>query len=180
MVTAIYAGFFDPITLGHIDIINRSVSLFDNICVAIGVNSNKNELFLDFQREKLILDSLNELLTADKIKKIQIKSFKGLLIDFAKAINATIIIRGMRSVSDFEYEINLANINKTLDPNIETIFIPTNPMLSMVSSSAVKEIAKNKGNILKFVSRTVALKTYKEYHDHFTAIELYDKYLYNS
>jgi len=151
MLKAIYAGSFDPITLGHVDIINRSLSLCDHLVVAVGENSSKKSTLSVLDRLNLIDKSLDFL----NHKNISIESFKGLLVDYAKKNGAAILIRGIRSVSDFEYEINLANINGTLAPSIETIFLPTDPQLAMISSSMVKEIAKYGGDISKFVTPCV-------------------------
>lgn len=156
MVTGIYAGHFDPITLGHLDIIFRSQSFCDNLIVAIGHNSNKKPFFSRSIRLDLIKKSLNEF--KNKLNSnftIEVTSFEGLLIDFAQYLKADILIRGIRSVSDFEYEINLAGINKTLCPKLETVFLPTSPDLAVVSSSMVKEIAKHGADVSKFVSSSV-------------------------
>jgi pantetheine-phosphate adenylyltransferase len=172
--TAIYAGSFDPITLGHIDIIKRTVPMFDGIYVSVGVNSMKKELFDSEERKELINLSLKNSMG---VEKISVKSFSGqLLIDFARAIGANVLIRGIRSVSDFEYEINLAGINKTLAPEIETIFIPTSPTLSVVSSSAAKEIARHGGDVTKFVPTPVALALYGKLHPYYEAQRYFKKY----
>jgi pantetheine-phosphate adenylyltransferase len=146
MIRAIYAGTFDPITNGHLDIIKRSMKFCDKLMVSIGLNPMKATMFTDQERLKQIIISCEQY-----VGKIMPTSFQGLLVDYAKQIGATILIRGIRSVSDFEYEINLANINKVLAPEIETVFLPTSPDLAVVSSSMVKEIAKHGGDISKFV-----------------------------
>ncbi len=144
MVKAIYAGTFDPLTRGHIDIVTRSLQFCDKLIIAIGVNSNKNTMFSAEERQTFIEQTFAHFLN------IKVESFQGLLVDYAKTIDANILVRGIRSVSDFEYEINLANINKVLAPDIETVFLPTSPQLAVVSSSMVKEIAKHGGDISKF------------------------------
>lgn len=144
MTTGIYPGTFDPLTNGHIDIITRSLQFVDELIVAIGVNPNKKTMFSEEERQKLIRSSFAHF------PHIKVTIFQGLLVDYAKETDANILIRGIRSVSDFEYEINLANINKVLAPNIETVFLPTSPELAVVSSSMVKEIAKYNGDISKF------------------------------
>jgi len=155
MTKAIYAGTFDPITNGHLDIIRRSMQFCRQLVIAVGFNPTKSTMFSKDERINQIdkaVDKSVDFLTATNITVV---SFQGLLVDYAKEIDANILIRGIRSVSDFEYEINLANINKTLAPNIETVFLPTSPELAVVSSSMVKEIARNGGDIAKFVPANV-------------------------
>jgi pantetheine-phosphate adenylyltransferase len=167
MIKAIYAGTFDPITNGHIDIIKRSLVFCDKLIVAVGINPGKNPLFSPEERESLIDDSLESAQdeTMDEYvvtEKVRVKTFSGLLGEFARSEGATILIRGIRNVSDFEYEINLAGINKLLAPEIETVFLPTSPDLMTVSSSMVKEIAKFKGMIDQFVQPSVASAIYEK------------------
>lgn len=154
MRKAIYIGSFDPISGGHYDIISRSLQFCDQLIIAIGVNPNKITLFSEEERLSLInnIPSIKYEL-ADRVSSM---SFKGLAVEFAKKQGANIFVRGIRSVSDFEYEINLANVNKILAPEIETVFLPTSPELAVVSSSMVKEIAKYGGDISKFVMPHVA------------------------
>jgi pantetheine-phosphate adenylyltransferase len=166
MTLGIYPGTFDPITLWHLDIIERSFNFCDKLCIAIGVNSSKRTFFTENERELLIEASLIEL--GFPQEKFFVCSFKGLLTDFAEEMKADVLIRGIRSVSDFEYEINLAGINKTLSPGLETVFLPTSPKLSVVSSSMVKEIAKYKCDISGFVTQSVA----KEVIDKFAPIKI--------
>jgi pantetheine-phosphate adenylyltransferase len=154
---------FDPITNGHLDIIKRSMNFCDTLIVAIGINPMKKPTFSETERIQLIFDStqplyleLNRIYGYDK-KLIIASSFSGLLTDFAKKENATILIRGIRSVSDFEYELTLAGVNKILAPGIETVFLPTSPDLAVVSSSMVKEIGRHGGDISQFVPANVAL-----------------------
>lgn len=154
----IYAGSFDPITYGHLDIIKRSLQFCDELVIAIGLNPDKKTMFSEEDREKQISFALYSLYKENdffKISAVKVQSFQGLLVDFAKIINASVLIRGIRSVSDFEYEINLANINKILAPKIETVFLPTSPELTTVSSSMVKEVAKLGGDINKFVPKHI-------------------------
>lgn len=146
-VKAIYAGTFDPITAGHLDIIHRSLEFCDKLIIAIGVNPSKKTMFTEEERIAQIWEATKRIGTAH----LDVVAFQGLLVEYAKESNARILVRGIRSVSDFEYEINLANINKTLAPEIETVFLPTSPELAVVSSSMVKEIAKLNGDISKFV-----------------------------
>lgn len=151
----IYAGTFDPITNGHLDIIKRSLSFCDQLIIAVGINSSKNTMFSEKERLSLIGKTLDRI-TLSNSKIFSVVSFQGLLVDYAKEAVADILIRGIRSVSDFEYEINLANVNRTLMPTLETVFLPTSPELAVVSSSMVKEIAKHGGDISKFVPIHVA------------------------
>jgi pantetheine-phosphate adenylyltransferase len=152
MIKAIYAGTFDPITTGHIDIIRRSMSFCDQLIIAIGYNSAKQTLFSVKER----VAQINGVLDSDRLfDKNCVDSFEGLLADYAKEQKASILIRGIRSVSDFEYELTLAGVNKTLAPNIETVFLPTSPNLAVVSSSMVKEIAKHNGPLSSFVTPNV-------------------------
>ena len=151
MIKAVYAGTFDPPTLGHLDIIGRSLKFCDRLTVAVGINSSKKTLFTVDERLQMI-DQVAYTLDFLNYTYISVLAFDGLLIDFAKQMGASILIRGIRSVSDFEYEINLASVNKILAPNIETVFLPTSPELAVVSSSAVKEIARYGGDVSKFVS----------------------------
>lgn len=156
MITAIYAGTFDPITNGHLDIIRRSLSFSDNLIVAIGVNPNKKTLFTTEQRITQIIESVKSIVPPRNTNTIKVISFQGLLVDEVKKQNANLLIRGIRSVSDFEYELTLSGVNKVLAPNVETVFLPTSPELAVVSSSMVKEIAKHGGDISSFVSPTVS------------------------
>jgi len=151
MVKAIYAGTFDPITNGHMDIIHRSMQFCDQLVIAIGINPAKKTMFTEEERIAQInkaIDTGVDFLTGTNI---QVITFQGLLVEYAKQNGANILVRGIRSVSDFEYEINLANINKVLAPSIETVFLPTSPELAVVSSSMVKEVCKLGGDITKFV-----------------------------
>jgi pantetheine-phosphate adenylyltransferase len=152
MIKAIYAGTFDPITAGHLDIIKRSMQFCNKLVIAIGLNPAKQTMFTEEERIKQINTTLDQEVEFLTSTNIQVTSFQGLLVEFAKQIDAQILIRGIRSVSDFDYEINLANINKVLAPSIETVFLPTSPDLAVVSSSMVKEVAKLGGDIKKFTS----------------------------
>lgn len=126
--------------------------------VAVGVNPAKKTLFSEIERIRL----LNEILNSPEFDKVSVTSFNGLLVNYAKDIGANLLIRGIRSVSDFEYEINLAGVNKTLFPQLETAFLPTDPTLSVVSSSMVKEIAKHGGDISNFVHAGVAIDLFSK------------------
>lgn len=141
MKICVYPGSFDPITNGHLDIIDRATKLCDKLIVAVLINNSKKPAFSLEERVELLRCALK-----DK-PEIEIESFSGLLVDFMKKKKATAIIKGLRAVSDFEYELQMALLNKNLDPEIETLFMMTNINYSYLSSSAVKELAKNGGNI---------------------------------
>ena len=137
----IYPGTFDPITNGHLDIIERASKICDKLIVAVLINSNKNSVFTLEERVELIKRVLK-----DK-PNIEIESFSGLLVDFMRKKNAKVIIKGLRAVSDFEYEFQMALMNKNLDSEIETLFMMTSINYSYISSSAIKEVAKYGGKI---------------------------------
>ena len=160
MRTAIYPGTFDPITLGHADVIQKSLKLCDRLIVAAANNKNKDYFFSIDKRIEVIKKSLFFDLKLNK-KKIMIIPFNTLTINLCKKYNASIIIRGLRAVSDFEYEFQLAGMNKKLNNNIETIFLMSDIENQIISSKFVKEIAKLKGNISQFVSKSV-IKSIKE------------------
>jgi pantetheine-phosphate adenylyltransferase len=142
---AVFPGSFDPVTLGHIDIIERAVPLFDKIIIAIGKNSQKQGYFTLEQR----LNWLQELYVHEQ--KISVDFYEGLTVNYCAAKNAGYIIRGLRSAADYEYEKVIAQTNKTLNHQIETIFILSNPEFSHVSSTIVKEVLRNGGDITKMV-----------------------------
>jgi len=146
---AVYPGSFDPITNGHVDIIERVSKLADTLIVAILNNPNKNSLFTVEERIKHL-----EIITKDIIN-IEVKYFSGLLVDFAKENNAKLIVRGLRTFTDFEYEFQMALANKHLNSDIETFFVPASAETLFVSSSAVKEIAKFKGDFHRVVPEII-------------------------
>ena len=153
MRTAIYPGTFDPITFGHIDVIKKSLKVFDRIIVATTDNVNKNYHFSIDERLSIIKNSLFKDLKLNK-NKIKIISFDTLTINLCKKYNATVIIRGLRAVSDFEYEFQLAGMNKKLNSKIETMFLMSDVENQIISSKFVKEITKLDGNINKFVTKS--------------------------
>ena len=160
MRTAIYPGTFDPITLGHADVIQKSFKLCDRLIVAATNTKNKNYFFSIDERIKIIKKSLFEDLKINSQKVIVIP-FNTLTINLCKKYKASIIIRGLRAVSDFEYEFQLAGMNKKLNNNIETVFLMSDIENQIISTKFVKEIAKLKGNINKFVTKSV-IKSIKE------------------
>ena len=146
---AIYPGSFDPITNGHLDIINRSSKLFDELIVAVSSDNSKQTLFSTNQRKNMIERSVSN------IKNIKIKSFEGLLVDFACKKNIKTVVRGLRALSDFEYEFRMAIMNRNLNENIETIFLMTHEKYAHISSSLIKEIYFLGGAIDNFVPNPV-------------------------
>ena len=153
MKTAIYPGTFDTITYGHIDVIKKSLKIFDKIIVATTDNVNKNYHFSIDERLSIIKNSLFKDLKLNK-GKIKIISFDTLTINLCKRYNASVIIRGLRAVSDFEYEFQLAGMNKKLNSKIETMFLMSDIENQIISSNFVKEITKLDGNINKFVTKS--------------------------
>ena len=153
MNTAIYPGTFDPITYGHIDVIKKSLNVFDKVIVATTDNINKNYHFSIDERLSIIHNSLFKDLKFSK-KKIKVVSFDNLTIDLCKKYKANTIIRGLRAASDFEYEFQLAGMNKKLNSKIETMFLMSDVENQIISSKFVKEIASLGGNINRFVTRS--------------------------
>ncbi|HXH99625.1 MAG TPA: pantetheine-phosphate adenylyltransferase [Sphingobacteriaceae bacterium] len=149
MKIALFPGSFDPVTKAHVDILRRSISLFDKVIVGIGLNSTKQP-FLDSKVRKKILEAVFK----DE-EKIKVTTYEGLTVDYAKKIGASYIIRGIRSVSDFEYEKTIAHVNHALVPEIESIFILSKPGYSSISSTIVRDILRNKGDISLFVPEEV-------------------------
>ena len=153
MKTAIYPGTFDPITYGHIDVIKKSLKLFDRLIIATTDNVSKNYFFSLDERLSIIQNSLFKDLKINK-KKIKIISFDTLTINLCKKYNSSTIIRGLRAASDFEYEFQLAGMNKKLNNKIETIFLMSDVENQIIQSKFVKEIAGLNGNINKFVTKS--------------------------
>tara|TARA_Y100000996_G_C22480555_1_gene625995 strand:- start:492 stop:986 length:495 start_codon:yes stop_codon:yes gene_type:complete len=155
--TAIYPGTFDPITYGHIDVIKKSLKIFDKVIVAAAESINKDYLFSIDERVEFIKDSLFKDLKLNR-NKIIVVSFNSLTINLCKKYKASVIIRGLRAVSDFEYEFQLAGMNKKLNEKIETIFMMSDVENQIISSKFVKEIAKLDGKIDKFLTKSVVKK----------------------
>lgn len=156
----IYPGSFDPLTLGHIDIIKRLNNMFDEVIVAILINEGKKTLFTLEEREEII----EEEIKANNLKNVRIKTFDGLLVNFAKEENCKIIARGLRLIADYEYEKNIARINSSLYGGLETIFLLANTNYSFISSSGVKEVASFKGDISNFVTENVEKRLKEKYN----------------
>ena len=160
---AIYPGTFDPITFGHIDVIKKSLKLFDKIVVGVSDSENKNYLFSPFERLEIVKKALFSDLKLNK-KKIVVVSFSSLTTDLCKKYKSNIILRGLRAVSDFEYEFQLAGMNRKLNNKIETIFLMSDVENQIISSKFVKEIVKLKGDIKKFTTKST-IKSLKEKYE---------------
>ena len=149
MKIAIYPGSFDPITKGHLDVLETSAGIFDRVIIAVAKNSEKNGFLPVEDRVKLIRESVKG------IENVEVDSFEGLTIEYARKRGAEILIRGLRAVSDFEYEMQLSQTNSQLAEEIKTVFLITKPEYNFISSSTVKEILENGGDISKFVPEPV-------------------------
>lgn len=157
MSRAIYPGSFDPVTLGHIDVITRASKIFDEIIVGVLINSSKTPLFSIDERVNMLKEVCGGL------ENVRIISFDGFSVDFAKEQNANVIIRGLRAITDFEYELQMAQTNRVLNPQIDTLFLTTSIDYSYLSSSIVKEVASLGGDISRFVPETIINKVYDRY-----------------
>ena len=160
---AVYPGTFDPITFGHVDVIRKALKLFDKVVVAASDGANKNYLFNSVERIEIIKKALFYDLKLDK-KKIEIISFTSLTTDLCKKFKSNIILRGLRAVSDFEYEFQLAGMNRKLNNNIETIFLMSDVENQIISSRFVKEIVRLGGDIKKFTTKST-IKSLKEKYE---------------
>ena len=161
--TGIYPGTFDPITKGHIDVIKRSLKIVDKLIIAVSNDYSKEYLFSSEERSLIVEKSLFNDLKLSK-KKIKILTFNSLTTSLCSRYKATVIIRGLRAASDFEYEFQLAGMNRELDKEIETVFLMSDPDKQVISSKFVKEIAKLKGKIDNFVTKSTK-KSLKEKYD---------------
>lgn len=144
-ITAIYPGTFDPVTLGHIDVASRAAKMFDHLIIAVAASPGKEPAF-DLQQR---CDLAEKVLT--DLPNVRIETFSGLLVDFVSSQKASVIVRGLRAVSDFEYEVQLANLNRQMKPEIETVFVAAASQYTFVSSSIVREIAALGGDVSQFV-----------------------------
>ena len=158
MKRAIYPGSFDPLTLGHLDMIKRSAKIVDELVIGVLNNSAKNSLFSLDERVSMIKEM------TESMPNVTVASFDGLLVDYMKEINATIIVRGLRAVTDFEYELQIAQTNHVENPEVETIFLTTSLQYSYLSSTIVKEFASYGGDISKFVPARFIDGIYEKYH----------------
>ena len=159
MKIAIYPGSFDPITKGHLDILKTAAGIFDKVIIAVARNSEKHGFLPVDVRVKLIKESVKDL---DNVK---VDFFEGLTINYARQKGATVLIRGLRAVSDFEYEMQLSQANSALADEVKTVFLTTKPKYNFISSSTIKEIFLNKGDISKFVPEPVFNYLDKEYEN---------------
>ncbi len=150
MKTALFPGSFDPVTNGHLDVIKRACRLFDKIIVTVSINADKNALFNIEERKEFLKEVCKDL------SKVKIASFEGLLIDAMEKFHTNAVIRGLRAISDFEYEFQMAMMNRTLSKNCETVFLMPDPAYSFLSSRMIKEIAMFHGDISHFVPAVVA------------------------
>ena len=155
MITAVYPGSFDPATYGHLDIIKRASFSFDRVIVGVLHNSAKSPLFSVEERVKILAKATKD------IPNVEVKAFEGLSVNFARENHAQVIVRGLRAVTDFEYEIQMSQTNHKLEPEVETMFLTTNLKYSYLSSTIVREVAAFGGDISQFVPETVA-KSIKE------------------
>jgi len=155
----IYPGTFDPITNGHLDILNRALTLFQNVEVLVCENPSKSPLFTLEERKRLIEESMKG------IARIKVSVYRGLLVDAVKKGEKAIFIRGLRVVSDFEYELQMAIMNRKLNPDIETVFLMPNEQYIFLSSSMVRDIVKFKGDISRFIPRVVRLALKEKFKD---------------
>lgn len=158
MKSAIYPGSFDPVTLGHLDIIRRSAGLTDHLIVGVLNNSSKTPLFSLDERVNMLKDATKD------IPNVEIVSFSGLLVDFARQNDCNVVIRGLRAVTDFEYELAMSQTNRVVNPDIDTIFLNTSLKYAYLSSSMVKEVAQYGGDVSKFVPANVIEPIYEKYN----------------
>ena len=157
MRKAIYPGSFDPVTFGHLDMIERSAEIVEELIVAVLRNNAKNPLFSTEERVSMLEEMTKNM------PNVKVQSFDGLLIDFAKSVGATLIIRGLRAVTDFEYELQIAQTNRIIEPEIDTLFLTTSLEYAYLSSTIVKEVASYGGDIFLFFSARVM---YRRSRDH--------------
>ena len=158
MKVAIYPGTFDPITNGHLDIITRSIKFVDKLIIAVSKNNKKNTLFDINER----IEMIKKVIEDQNISNVEVDDFEGLLMNYANKKKASIIIRGLRAISDFEYEFQMTGMNYKLDPKIETIFLMSSDKYQLISSKLIKEISSLKGDVSKFVPNVVEEKLKKK------------------
>lgn len=157
MTRAIYPGSFDPVTLGHLDIIKRAAKIVDELIVSVLNNNSKSPLFSVEKRVKMLEEVVKD------IPNVKVMSFEGLLVDFAKSVDANVIVRGLRAVTDFEYELQMSQTNSVLNSDVDTIFFTTSLEYAYLSSSTVKEAAYFGADISKFVPQSVVQQVYNKF-----------------
>lgn len=157
MKKAIYPGSFDPVTLGHIDVIERASKLFDYLIIGVLGNSAKTPLFSIEERVNMLREVTKHL------PNVEVRSFGGLTVDFAKECGANAVVRGLRAITDFEYELQIAQLNRVIAPEIDTVFLTTNLKYAYLSSSSVKEVASYGGDITQFVTPLVEAEVHKKF-----------------
>ena len=159
MSIAVYPGSFDPVTYGHLDIIKRSIRVFDKLVIGILLNSEKNPLFSMEERVEFLTEATKDM------ENVEVKSFSGLLVYFARENNADITVRGLRAVTDFEYELQIAQINNKLDSNLDTMFFTTSTEYAYLSSTIVREIASYHGDVSELVPPYVEQKLKQKFRE---------------
>lgn len=162
MTKAIYAGSFDPFTMGHLNILNRSAKMFEEVIVAIGTNTSKRALFTPEEKLEMISEVI-EKSSCDNVRVIL--HVDGLIVDLAKAEGADVMVRGIRSLSDMEYEMNIASMNKTQQPDIESVFLMADEQYRFVSSSMIKEVAIFDGDVSTMVPDSIAERMKEKYRE---------------
>lgn len=158
-ITAIYPGTFDPVTNGHIDIIERAAQLFDKVIVTIALNTNKKTLFTREERKNMLLKATM------KLKNVEVDVFDGLVVKYAKKKKATVLIRGLRAISDFEYEFQMSLTNSKMEPSVTTIFLMPNEKYTYLNSSLIREIVRLKGDVKCFVPEYVYKSLKQKFRD---------------
>jgi pantetheine-phosphate adenylyltransferase len=161
--SAIYPGSFDPLTNGHLDILQRAAQMFDKVVVTVAVNNKKTALFSGDERVKMIHEAIKD---KDWSARIEIEQFTGLLINFARKQNINVLLRGVRQISDFEYEFRMALTNRRLAPEIDTVFLMPDEQLTFISGSIVREVAAWGGDLTSFVPDNVAVALRHKFKDH--------------
>ena len=159
MKTAVYPGSFDPVTFGHLDIIERSSAIFDKLVVGILQNGNKQPLFSVEER----LENLKEV--TSHLPNVEVRAFDGLLVDFARECGSHVVVRGLRAITDFEYELQLSQTNRIMSPTLDTVFLNTDLKYSYLSSTIVKDIARHHGDLSLFVPDCIAKKIKEKIKD---------------
>ena len=157
MATAVYPGSFDPVTLGHMDIIERTSAMMDHVIIGVLRNNSKTPLFSAEERVNMLINVTSHL------SNVEVRAFEGLLVDFVHQCRADVIVRGLRAITDFEYELQLAQTNRVIAPDVDTIFLTTNLKYSYLSSSIVKEIASYQGDISGFLHPDIARMVREKY-----------------